>query len=128
MTSAPPTRTAWTGPAALLRQWAGLLGAPLIWFIQFEASYSLVPHVCRSTSLIPLHLLSAAALAGTIIMLLFAWQTRQSARELPRGEQTGGPVGRSWLMGITGILVSGFFCLLILAQWIPAIIIDPCQR
>jgi hypothetical protein len=128
MTDAPVTHTAWNSPGAILREWTGLLGAPLVWFLQFEASYGLVERACASRSMWPLHLLSLAALAGTIGALLLAHRTRRTAADLPQGELTGGPRGRAWLLGTTGMLIGGFFILLILAQWIPTLLIDPCRR
>ena len=50
MTDAPATRSPWSSPGALVRQWAGVLLAPMTWFIQFEASYGLVPSTCARVS------------------------------------------------------------------------------
>lgn len=126
LTDAPVTHAAWSGGRALVRQWAGLLGAPLIWFVQFEASYALVRGACHGGSKLPLHLLSLAALLLTASVLRLGLATRRSVTTLPRGELTGGPEGRSWMMGTVGVMVSAFIMLVIVAQWFAAVFIDPC--
>jgi uncharacterized membrane protein YidH (DUF202 family) len=124
--NAPVTHHEWSSGGAFLRQWLGLLGAPVAWFAQFQASYSIVTDVCHSRSTLALHLLSLGALLLTVGALLLAMRTRRTARQLPRGEFTGGPVGRSWLMGTVGMLIGIFFIFVIVAQWIATMMIDPC--
>ena len=124
--NAPVTHHAWSSGRALLRQWLGLLGAPVVWLAQFQASYSIVPGICHSRSTLALHLLSAAAIVLSAGAVALAHNTWRSARDLPRGDMTGGPVGRSWLMGVVGMLLGVFVMLVIIAQWIAAVLIDPC--
>lgn len=120
------THTAYSSPAALRAQGAGALGAPIIWLIQFQLNYALVPHLCASGTTTPLHLVFVLALLLVGGTGFLAWRTwHQAGMAWPVGRK-GGPVGRSRLVGVVGLMMSGLFFLVILAQWIPTFILDPC--
>ena len=41
--------------------------------------------------------------------------------------ELGGPTGRSRLLAISGMVFSLFFALIILGQWIPNLLLSPCD-
>ena len=106
--------------------WAGLLLAPIAFLINLELAYALVPPACSSHNLLPVHLTHLACLLLTVIGLVTAWRTWKTVGAHWPGE-AGDPLARSRFMAATGLLVSGMFVLVILAQWIPSFILDPCQ-
>ncbi|HYE96119.1 MAG TPA: hypothetical protein VD962_07900 [Rubricoccaceae bacterium] len=123
-----PTNTAYASPRALLTQWAGAVGAPLVWLAQFEVNYALVPRACAAGSRLPFHLVFFLALVLIAGTGLAAWRTWQVAgKELPENGP-GGPLGRSRLLAVVGLASSALFFLLTLAQWLPAFSVDPCVQ
>ena len=120
------TNTAYSGPRALLRQGAATLGGPLVWLAQFELNYALVPRMCAAGTTLPLHLVFVGSLLLVAGAGLLAWRTWRTAGAEWPGSAEGGPVGRSRLLGALGLMTSALVFLVILAQWIPAFLVDPC--
>jgi hypothetical protein len=106
--------------------WVGLLLAPVAFLINLEVAYALVPTACSSRNELPVHLVHFACLLLTLYGLLTAWRSWKAAGATWSGEQ-GDPLARSRFMAGTGMLVSAMFVLVIVAQWIPSFILDPCQ-
>jgi hypothetical protein len=106
--------------------WIGLLIAPIAFLINLEVAYALVPTACASRNELPVHLVHLACLLLTLYGLLTAWRCWKAAGATwPRTE--GDPLARSRFMAGTGLLVSAMFGLVIVAQWIPSFVLDPCQ-
>jgi hypothetical protein len=110
----------------LLALWIGLLLAPIAFLINLELAYALVPTACSSRNEVPVHLVHLACLLLTIYGLMTAWRSWKVTGATWPGEQ-GDPLSRSRFMALTGMLVSGMFLLVIVAQWIPTFVLDPCQ-
>jgi hypothetical protein len=106
--------------------WVGLLLAPVAFLINLEVAYALVPTVCSSQNELPIHLVHLTCLLLTLYGLLTAWRCWSAAGAKWPGEE-GDPLGRSRFMAGTGLLVSAMFALVIIAQWIPSFVLDPCQ-
>jgi hypothetical protein len=106
--------------------WIGLLLAPIAFLINLELAYALVPTACSSRNEVPVHLVHLACLLLTIYGLMTAWRSWKVTGATWPGEQ-GDPLSRSRFMALTGMLVSGMFLLVIVAQWIPTFVLDPCQ-
>jgi hypothetical protein len=92
--------------------WAVLVGAPTIWFFSFLAGFAIAPLTCPRQSNGLLWLVS-------IIAFVLVGAATVAARR--RWRQDGG-----WL-AIVGTILSAGFCLVIVAQWIPSIILQGCQ-
>jgi hypothetical protein len=106
--------------------WVGLLLAPIAFLINLEVAYALVPTACSSRNDLPVHLVHFACLLLTLWGLATAWRAWKTVGAVwPGGE--GDPLARSRFMAGTGMLVSAMFALVIVAQWIPSFILDPCQ-
>jgi hypothetical protein len=109
-----------------LELWISFLGAPIVWLIQFQTNYALVPWSCTHGKAYILHITSAAflAVAGGLIVL-----SSRQYRESTRGDWSSAPEGlmtSARFMLLIGILNSTLFTLLILAQAIPSFLISPC--
>jgi hypothetical protein len=106
--------------------WVGLLLAPVAFLINLEVAYALVPTACSSGNELPVHLVHLACLLLTLCGLVTAWRSWKLTGATWPGEQ-GDPLARSRFMAGVGLLVSAMFVLVIVAQWIPSFILDPCQ-
>jgi hypothetical protein len=106
--------------------WAGLLLAPIAFLLNLETAYALVPTACSSHRELPLHMVHLACLLLALYGLSTAWRCWKAlGATWPREE--GDPLARSRFLAGTGLLVSGMFVLVIVAQWIPSFVLDPCQ-
>lgn len=99
--------------------WLVLLIAPLIWFINLEASFAAAGWVCQWRSRLVLALLSAASLLAVAAAGLFSW------RQWHEIEAGGGAHGRVLATG--GAALSALFFIVIAAQAIPTLLLDACQ-
>lgn len=106
--------------------WAGMLGAPAVWATQFQLSYAFVPWTCLHGHRWILHASTAVFVAISIVcgMLCFA-EWRHVGGGSAEGS-AGGPIERTRFLALTGILVSGMFTLLILAQGVASFLLNPC--
>lgn len=106
--------------------WTGILAGPLLWFTHQQVSFALVPWVCAHGGVSWLHALTGLCVVGTLAAGGRAWPLWQ--RERTRvGEATAGQQ-RVRFMAAMGLLSSLFFVLVIIAQWVPMLLLDPCQR
>ena len=106
--------------------WIGVLVPPIAFLINLEVAYALVPPACGARTLLWVHLahlitLALAAYGGVIAMQ--AW--RRSGATWP-GDH-GGRVSRTQFLAGLGALMGLMFVTVIVAQWIPSFILDPCQ-
>jgi hypothetical protein len=106
--------------------WTGLLLAPVAFLLNLEIGYALVPTACSSRSELLTHVVHLVCLLLALFGGITAWRCWKATGETwPAGE--GGPLSRSRFMAGLGWLISSLFTLVILAQWIPSFILDPCQ-
>ena len=106
--------------------WAGLLLAPAAFLLNLELSYVMVRRSCLQGTPLPVHVVQGACLLAAVVGTLIAWrQWLAAGREWP-GE-AGGAVGRTRFLAGLGLTVSLLFVLVILAQWLPAFTLHPCQ-
>ena len=106
--------------------WAGLLLAPVAFLINLEIAYALVPPACSAHNLLPVHLTHLACLLLALVGLLTAWRSWSTVGTSWPGD-AGDPLARSRFMAGIGLLVSAMFLLVIVTQWIPSFVLDPCQ-
>ena len=122
---APHARTRDDGEPGLLTQWTGLLLAPAAFFAHLQIGYVLVPRACRYHQEIWLHVVGVLSVVVAAVGLLVAWRVWQGTRDA--SGEAGGPMPRARFLGGTGLGVSGLLVLLLIAQWVPAFFISPCQ-
>jgi hypothetical protein len=107
-------------------QWAGNLLAPIAFLLELEIAYMLVPRACRAGTLLPVHLAHAGAFVLALTGVAIAWrQWRRWSDDWP--EEGGSPESRSRFMATMALLTSSAFTLVILALWLPSLVLHPCQ-
>ena len=121
-----------TEPACLQRQntwwlWFGLLAPPLAFLLNLQLSYVLVWQACLTGHHGVLHLVPLGALLLALGGGVSAWYNWRRTREA-QSNTTAGMLPRSRFMAETGLLSSGLFILVIVAQWLPNLLLSPCQR
>jgi hypothetical protein len=102
--------------------WLGVLGGPVAFLLNLQANYMLVDLACESGARLALHAIALAAVvltAGSGLLARRYWQTAGGAVESH---------DRTRFMAFLGMLTGGLFFLVMLAQWIPIFVVDPCQR
>jgi hypothetical protein len=113
--------------ARLIRAlWIGVLLPPAAFLLNLEVAYALVPTACRTGNVLLVHLVHLVCLGLAVFGGLTALRYwRRSGSTWPDGEAS--LLGRTRFMSGLGMLLAIQFVLVILAQWIPSFILDPCQ-
>ncbi|BBA32902.1 uncharacterized protein sS8_0937 [Methylocaldum marinum] len=109
-------------PSGIAALWAGLLAGPAAWALHLQTSYSITPFFHGPGSTLALYLVTLAALAIAAAGGLIArrnWQRAGAA--WPGGE--GGVIARSRFMALSGMIISAYFFVIILAQAVPIMIL-----
>jgi hypothetical protein len=111
--------------------WFGLLGGAAAWKGQLVVNYVLVPYACWHDLSILIHLASLAFLLLALAATWLAWRSWRETGGHPMGpggydEQVSASVGRSRFMAVGGVIISGYFALVVLSQWIPNLLLSPC--
>lgn len=106
--------------------YAGLLGAPILWGIQFQLTFMLVPWVCtnRNGWLLPaIHLVFFALM---VVGGALSWREwKRVGAELPASKEEE-RLARTKFLGALGLMSVALFSLLILAQTVTSFFFDPC--
>jgi hypothetical protein len=108
-----------------LALWAGLLVPPAAWMLHLLVSYSLQRYICRTGAVWLFHLTTAATLLPVIAVGWVAWRAWRDTGA-PRETTGSGVLGRSRFMALSGVALSIAFAVLILVEWIPVYLLDPC--
>jgi hypothetical protein len=111
----------------LLIAWVGILLAPLTWIIAFEINYVTVPFACQSGSKILHHLVSMTALTFAGVGWMAARRAWTDTGKIALTDEADA-IHRNGFLGMFGLLFSGILILLIVAQWIPVLLVDPCSN
>lgn len=112
----------------LMLLWAGVLAGPILWFVNQQINLILVPWVCASDAYIALHTVSAACLGLTVAAGWVAWRNWKYSRRVDAEEGLPATLLRAQFMSALGILASGLFTVVIIAQALPNFVLDACQR
>ena len=119
----------------LAEQWLGMLFAPAVFFAHLQVAYMLVPWACATGGHVWIHVAGVASVVLAAVGALFAWRAwdrvgRDAPGEAGHVTTSDGerePVPRARLLGAVGLGMSAMFVLLLLAQWVAAFVISPCQ-
>jgi len=112
-------------PGGNLRLWVDLLGAPIVWLIQFELIYALVNWACSGGHRLFLHLVWIPFLLlilGVGALSFRDWSRLSALSAVDRG------MARCRFMAGLGVVISSLFALATVAQAIAIFIIDPCAH
>lgn len=112
------------GEASRAGLWLVLLGPPIVWAVRFGAAYALVPYACRADAMVLLHGLTLLALAIVALLGLLAWRYHVSARAAAPARALA--VRSARFISLFGLLGSLLFALVIVAEAIGNVMIDPC--
>ena len=105
--------------------WAGLLLPPVAFLLNLELAYALVPVACTS-GVLPVHLVHLGSFLLALAGGVFAFRCWRAKGSTWPGEE-GGRLARTRFMAGLGLLESALFALVIVAQWIPSFLLNPCQ-
>lgn len=106
--------------------WTGILIGPIAWLVSFEINFALAPWACVSQQKAALYVVSLVALIISAGGGILAWREwKQLGSEWPG--QGGGAIPRSRIMALSGMVLSAMFCLVIIAQAIPELILGACE-
>ena len=112
----------------LFALWAGLLAGPVVWLLQFQTNYTLVPILCRSGAHnFALHAVFVVSLLLLASAGLAAWRNFRAAGDTADGTDDAGVLPRTRFMSLLGLCVTGVFFVVILAQWVASWVFGPCQ-
>jgi hypothetical protein len=116
-----------TNAAGLFALWLGVLVPPLAYLFNHLIAYVMVSWSCATQVRATQHLVPLVALVITLAAGTLAWRNwNRAGREWPGSG--AGVIPRSRFLAMLGMLMSAFFSLLILAQWLPVFILPPCSR
>src|SRR4051812_26066073 len=91
--------------------WCGMLVPPVIWLVQFELNYLLVPWVCSTGHTMVLHVTSALFLLAASALGFAVWRKRDDLA-IATADEDGKAVSRRF-MALVGIWSSALFSLAI---------------
>ena len=106
--------------------WSGFFSGPAAWLVHLQLVYLMAQWACLGLPFISLHVASAVLLVIAMGGLFVAWRNwRAVGLHMPADQ--GEPVfGRIQFMSALGVMTGALFSLLITAQWIAVIFLDPC--
>jgi hypothetical protein len=114
-------------PTGLLALWTGVLLAPLAFLSNLQVNYTLTQKLCPGGHTSLLHLMTILFLLIAAAGGLIAWRNwGRAGRALP--DESADNNTRDRFMGSVGLMISALSFLIIVAQWIPQFIFNPCQR
>ncbi len=112
--------------AKTISLWAGVLGAPVLWFTQFQIAYMIVPRICRNHHTGWFHFLPALFLALVIACFALCWlEWTRLGRGGEKADEAGA-VGRVHFLSVLGMFSSMLFATAIVAQALAVFFINPC--
>jgi hypothetical protein len=106
--------------------WVLMLGSPVIWFVQFQTNYGLLPWCCASGATWMLLAISVILAIASASIGLLSWQALRSLARPNLASVESGQWIAARFMTTLGIFLSLLFFALIVAQAIPQFIFDPC--
>lgn len=118
-------RDRWSTPPHIVRLWMGVLLAPAAWAMHFTISYALSGFACAPPQSWGLHLSTVVAAIIALGGGYLGWAVRRETAEEPEGASDSMARGR--FMATAGVVMSALFLLVILAQAIPLLLLEPCR-
>jgi predicted membrane protein len=98
--------------------WISIMAGPTAWAICLESRFALVGWACLHQCAWVLNLIGATALVAALAGALLGWS---AFTRLDRDAH------RARFMAISGVIISGFFVIAVLANSIPTLFLHPCD-
>jgi hypothetical protein len=129
MMSAQRQTDYYPAPVGQLSLWFGMLGGAGAWALHLVVSYALVPAACAAGLGFLLYLAIPVFIGLAALAIFFAWRGWQASRDIPDENGNGHRLvyQRVRFMALSGLAMSGFFLMVIIAQSVPIIMQDPCE-
>jgi hypothetical protein len=108
-----------------LSLWFAVLGAPVLYLCHHELNYCLVPWAGATGRRWVLTLVFGAFLVLLLGSAGIAWRDLRRAPGLPDASNPDSPLNRHRLLSVLGLMAAALFFLLVLAQGIATLILDP---
>jgi hypothetical protein len=105
--------------------WTSMLLGPIAWFLNFQIIYGFAAVACKTGKLrmfISCGVTLAIVLAGVILSIRLVMLSRKREPD----ELTDQLQNRAHFMAVVGLLANLLFMLVIIAQTIASMMIDPC--
>lgn len=125
MTTAAERR--FSEPKGLAVLWYGILVGPVGWKLQLVVNYSLVPYACWHDLSILVHAASLLTLLLVLSGVPVAWRSWRRTGEEYETESGDATFTRARFMALSGVALSAFFALVVFGQWIPNVVLSPCD-
>ena len=106
--------------------WITFFTGPVLWLISFQAKLSWGTWVCASESKIGLFVFAVLAFLLSSVAGFLAWGQWKELGSQDPGEAHDS-LARSRFMAVCAMAFSAAFCLVIVAQAIPDLILEACQ-
>jgi hypothetical protein len=106
--------------------WIGLTAGPLAWMLAHGLNYALVPWACGTRHMLPLHLVSLAALLLAILGAGVAWRDWRQHRKI--SSESADSAGRAHFIALLAFGSCLMFGLVVLIEGLGQFYFDPCQR
>ena len=119
----------WREPGAPLLLWAGLFVAPAAWALNLQANHMLSAFACEGWWRPAFHVVTLITVSIALTGVWLAWRSWQTLRDADGRQEVRAlrhRIERSRFMAAAGLVLSAYFALTIMAQWIPALFIEPC--
>ena len=110
----------------ILAQATGVLVPPLATLAGMEVSYGLVGPACESGGSLAIHVTRLVTLLIVLGAGIVAWREWQVVGVEHPGDG-GSPRARTRFLAWVGVFASGLFTLVVIAQWLAAFYLSPCQ-
>ena len=111
-----------------LALWVEIFTGPTVWFVSLETNFALAPWACIFETKLALHIVSLLAFGISAAAGVLAWR-QWKLMGLEMSDQGGDTLAlaRGRVMALSGVLLSTMFCIVIIAQAIPNLILGACQ-
>jgi hypothetical protein len=113
--------------AGLLSLWAGVLLGPMAFLLNLQVNYTLTQELCPGGRTSILHVVTIIFLLLSAAGGLIAWLNWRGAGQTVQDESADKRT-RNRFMAMVGLMISALSFLIIVAQWIPQFIFNPCMR
>jgi hypothetical protein len=125
--SEPPALSRYDRWPGILGLAYGLVGAPVSALLMQVFSYAGVQWACGHQAIGVVHLIPALFIALALAAAWISWRDWTTVGRIGRAENAT-ITDRTQFVAISGVVLSVFSIVLILAMWMPLVIFDPCQH